>query len=65
MVNFIHLGKCDDKYVVVSCNKELQGVLESNGVKDVIVEVVEEFREVGKLEGSLQSAVIAFRCLER
>lgn len=65
MVNFIHLGKVDDKYVVVSCNKGLQALLDANGVKDIIVEVVEEFKEVGKLEGSLQSAVITLRCLER
>lgn len=65
MINFLHLGKCEDQYVVVSCNKDLKGLLDANGVKDVEVEVVEEFKEVGKLEGSLHGAIATFRCLER
>jgi hypothetical protein len=65
MINFLHLGWCEDKYILVSCNKDLKDVLDRHGVKDVEVEVVEEFKEVGKLEGSLHGAIAAFRCLER
>ena len=65
MVGFLHLGKTETNYVLLSCNPQLQSLLEDHGVKDVEVELVEYFKEVGKLEGSLHSALHVMRCLQR
>jgi hypothetical protein len=61
----LHLGKTETNYVILSCNPHLKDVLAKHNIKDVEIELVEEFKEVGKLEGSLHSALHVIRCLHR
>lgn len=65
MIGFVHLGRTETHNVLLSCNANFKELLEKHEVKDVEVELVEEFKEVGKLEGSLHSAMHIMRCLQR
>lgn len=65
MIGFLHLGHSEGTYVLISCNPHFRQLLDKHEVKNVDIELVEEFKEVGKLEGSLHSALHVIRCLKR
>ncbi|CAN5951272.1 unnamed protein product [Sphagnum jensenii] len=60
MINFLNIGKFDDKYVLITSNAEFAKLMADSGI-NVTVEYIEEFKEVNKMHGSFHCVTQIFR----